>query len=117
MWTLWKETLIKPATTPLAIGAVAYLPCVFGLQHYMQSRPAFELKTPLLLWNLGLSLFSWWMASEVVPLLIAELRGHGSVSEQLCDPTVYERDARSWAIFVFNATKCVEWVSGAHWLA
>ncbi|XP_067130290.1 very long chain fatty acid elongase 6-like [Centruroides vittatus] len=38
--------------------SILYLICIFGGQSYMKYRPAFQLRTFLILWNMGLAIFS-----------------------------------------------------------
>ena len=55
----------------------AYMLVVFGGQLYMQTRPRFELRVPLVIWNTFLSLFSIWGAYRSIPELIYVLNNYG----------------------------------------
>ncbi|CAG0913599.1 unnamed protein product [Notodromas monacha] len=54
-----------------------YMILVFSGRHYMQSRRAFELRTPLVVWNLFLSIFSIIGASRTLPELFHVLTTYG----------------------------------------
>lgn len=55
----------------------AYMIVVFGGQLYMQTRPRFELRLPLFIWNVFLALFSVWGAYRSAPELLYVLGNHG----------------------------------------
>ncbi|KAI1304144.1 putative fatty acid elongation protein 3 [Halotydeus destructor] len=48
-----------------------YVVTVFSLKYIMRNRAPFDLKTPLILWNMALALFSTMGAARVVPEAIA----------------------------------------------
>mmetsp|Transcript_15393 Transcript_15393/g.46408 ORF Transcript_15393/g.46408 Transcript_15393/m.46408 type:complete len:220 (-) Transcript_15393:607-1266(-) len=51
----------------------------------MKNREAFDLKGPLMFWNLGLSIFSWIGASRTVPHLLYNIYTH-SFEDTVCEP-------------------------------
>ncbi|KAK7075972.1 hypothetical protein SK128_024781, partial [Halocaridina rubra] len=55
----------------------AYMIVIFGGQLYMQTRPRFELRKPLFIWNVFLALFSVWGAYRSAPELLTVLANHG----------------------------------------
>ncbi|XP_037070592.1 elongation of very long chain fatty acids protein 6-like [Pollicipes pollicipes] len=54
-----------------------YMVLVFGGQHYMQSRPRFELRNTLALWNFFLAVFSIIGTMRTVPELLFVLKKFG----------------------------------------
>lgn len=55
----------------------AYMLVIYGGQLYMQTRPRFELKIPLFIWNVFLALFSIWGAYRSAPELLYVLNQFG----------------------------------------
>jgi len=69
----------------LPIGALLlYAFVVFAGPRIMKDREAFDLKTPLILWNLGLALFSAMGASRTVPQLLYNLSAF-SFDDTVCN--------------------------------
>jgi elongation of very long chain fatty acids protein 6 len=59
----------------------------FG-QHVMTNRPAWNLRKPMALWNLGLSVFSWVGMFRTLPQLVHNLMTM-SIRDNLClDPRI-----------------------------
>lgn len=52
------------------VSVVSYLATIVGLKKYMVNRPAYDLKIPLAMWNLFLSVFSFFGAVRTVPHLL-----------------------------------------------
>lgn len=74
-----------------------YMILIFGGQHYMASRPRFELRGILCLWNTLLATFSIIGFTRTAPELIHVLRHHGLL-HSICIPrSVYltEYDKKS----------------------
>ncbi|XP_042885566.1 elongation of very long chain fatty acids protein 6-like isoform X4 [Penaeus japonicus] len=55
----------------------AYMIVIYGGQLYMQTRPRFELRMPLFMWNVFLAVFSIWGAYRSAPELLYVLNNHG----------------------------------------
>jgi len=55
----------------------AYMLVIFGVQHYMTSRPRFELKWILVTWNVCLAMFSIWGTYRSAPELLYVLQNYG----------------------------------------
>lgn len=55
----------------------AYMIVIYGGQLYMQTRPRFELRIPLFMWNVFLAVFSIWGAYRSAPELLYVLNNHG----------------------------------------
>ena len=62
-----------------------YMILIFGGQHYMASRPRFELRGILCLWNTLLASFSIIGFTRTAPELIHVLRHHGLL-HSICIP-------------------------------
>ena len=54
-----------------------YMLIIYAGQIYMQNRHRFELRTPLVFWNIFLAVFSIWGASRTLPELFYVLKNHG----------------------------------------
>lgn len=68
-----------------------YMLIIFGGQFWMQNRPRFELRGPLVIWNSALAIFSIIGASRTAPELIHVLRHYG-LFHSVCDPSYIEQD-------------------------
>jgi len=55
----------------------AYMLVIFGLQQYMATRPRFELKGILFIWNVSLAAFSVWGTYRSAPELLYVLQNYG----------------------------------------
>lgn len=62
-----------------------YMVLIFGGQYYMQSRPRFQLRGVLSVWNTALALFSLCGATRTAPELFHVLRNHG-LYHSVCVP-------------------------------
>jgi elongation of very long chain fatty acids protein 6 len=62
-----------------------YMILIFGGQHYMQSRPRFQLRGVLVMWNTALACFSIVGACRTLPELLHTLKNHG-VYHSVCIP-------------------------------
>ncbi|GAB6032158.1 hypothetical protein CHUAL_010810 [Chamberlinius hualienensis] len=54
-----------------------YLPLIFLGRDYMKSRPRFELKGPLIIWNFALTVFSIFGLIRLLPEFISALQNYG----------------------------------------
>jgi len=68
-----------------------YMILIFGGQYYMQSRPRFNLKGVLILWNSLLAGFSIMGAFRTAPELLHVLRNYG-IYHSICIPSFIEQD-------------------------
>jgi len=57
--------------------AAAYMMVIYAGRIYMHSRPRFELRYPLVVWNISLALFSIWGASRTIPEIFYVLHNFG----------------------------------------
>lgn len=69
----------------------AYMLVIFGGQSYMKSRPRFELRGLLCVWNTALAMFSIMGACRTAPELIHVLR-HQGLFHSVCVPSFIEQD-------------------------
>jgi hypothetical protein len=94
------------------LAGVAYLPFVFGLQAWMKNRQAYDLRRPLILWNLFMATFSTaGFFSIVYPLVINWIYPGGGLTprEFICSASYCYKfgDCAIW-VFVFNMSKILE---------
>lgn len=75
--------------------AVAYIILVFLGRAIMEKREKFQLRFPLFLWNLSLTVFSCWGAIRTVPEVFYIVKHHGFRSS-LCDPIFKEGITGFW---------------------
>lgn len=112
-WELMKFSLISDVAewlrnhmeVPLGCSAV-YLVVIFGIQHWMQNRKAFDLRRMLAIWSLFLCIFSAIGSIRIVPVLFRMLSEHG-VHHVLCADTradwLEDNPAGTWTMmFVFS---------------
>jgi elongation of very long chain fatty acids protein 6 len=90
------------------IISVIYMICIFAGRRYMESRPKYELRMPLLIWNLVLAIFSIVGAIRVWPEFIYALTNHGIVYS-VCDSSYAYSITGFWA-FMFCMSKLPELV-------
>jgi len=85
-----------------------YMVLIFGGQYYMQSRPRFQLRGVLSLWNTVLAIFSIIGACRTAPELIHVLKNYG-LYHSICVPSFIEHDrvAGCWS-FLFVLSKLPE---------
>ncbi|XP_059475539.1 elongation of very long chain fatty acids protein 6 [Neocloeon triangulifer] len=81
-----------------------YMILIFGGQHYMQSRPRFQLRGVLVMWNTALACFSILGACRTLPELLHTLKNHG-VYHSVCIPSyiLYDKVSGFWTwMFVLS---------------
>jgi len=92
---------------------VAYLPTVFGLQFLMKSRKAFDLRRPLILWNILMATFSTVGFCCILYPLVENwiYPGKRGIREFICAADYcYEfGDCARW-VFLFNMSKILEFM-------
>ena len=94
-------------TSAVWLSAV-YLIVIFGGQRIMKTRPRFELRTALVMWNITLSVFSVLGAVRAIPEFIFVLKNHGFYAS-ICVPDEFfgETVGMFWA-FLFVLSKLPE---------
>lgn len=88
--------------------SIFYIIVIFSIQRYMKNRPPLELKTPLIIWNIGLALFSIAGTIRMLPGFLHIINEFG-FTFSICDnqygkriqPTVF------WA-WLFISSKVLE---------
>ena len=88
--------------------SVIYLIAIFTGRRYMESRPKYEFRIPLLVWNLLLAVFSIMGAIRVWPEFIYTLTNHGFVYS-VCDNSFVYSITGFWT-FMFMVSKLPELV-------
>ena len=93
---------------PFAICAV-YLILIFGIKYLMKQRKAYDLKYPLAVWNLLLSLFSLVGTVRLIPHLLSVLYTEGFVYTVCEKPTTwYGSSASGLWTWIFIMSKAPE---------
>ncbi|XP_023210118.1 elongation of very long chain fatty acids protein 3-like [Centruroides sculpturatus] len=69
----WTQSFL-PYAVPISL---AYVIIIFSLQNYMKSRPPFQLRWPLVIWNILLAAFSICGTLRLLPGLWISLREFG----------------------------------------
>ena len=93
---------------PIALMAMMYLPAVFGLKQYMENREAFQLKGPLVCWNILLAVFSLYGAIVTLPPAWKKIQSVGTLTA-ICDSSCYYHPAAGMVLY-FNLSKIPEFV-------
>lgn len=83
-----------------------YVVLVFTGQWLMKNRQAFSLRMPLIMWNLGLAVFSIVGAIRTIPELVDSVLFHGVV-HSICNPRFFYGTTGFWA-YAFTASKVIE---------
>ena len=73
--------------------SLLYIITIFYIQHEMKSRKPFSLRIPLIIWNLGLTLFSAATVTRLAPDLISTLTSKGFYAS-FCDASSFHSDPR-----------------------
>ena len=66
------------------VYSIIYVILIYYGRSLMESRPRFELRLPLVLWNLGLAIFSLFGVARCVPEMIHGLAKNG-LQYTICD--------------------------------
>jgi len=88
-------------------AAAIYLIFIYAGQKWMKNRKAFELKTPLILWNLGLAVFSIWSFIRVVPELFQVLSSPNGFFRSVCVREIFNESSAFYG-YLFMWSKVVE---------
>lgn len=79
-----------------------YVATIFGIKKFMQNRPKYDLRQPLLMWSLGLSLFSIWGFWNAGVFHLRHVFEHGWKAGT-CDPVVKDYRIALWTwLFVLS---------------
>lgn len=85
-----------------------YVISIFAIRRFMQDRPKYNLRGPLMAWSLLLALFSLCGFSISGICLFSHLLQHGW-KRSVCDPVIVERQLGLWS-FLFCFSKLPELV-------
>ncbi|NXH45481.1 ELOV6 protein, partial [Dicaeum eximium] len=89
------------------VFSVIYLILIFGIQHFMKKRRPFNLRAPLILWSLSLTLFSfiaaYWIWKQMAFLLLTK-----GFKQSVCSQSFYIHPVSKLWIYLFALSKLVE---------
>ena len=88
-------------------ATVIYLALVFQGRRWMQNRKPFNLRKPLILWNIGLAVFSIIGTASVLPTILHELSHYG-VDYAVCFTNVAANPRVAIWLYLFGLSKLVE---------
>lgn len=88
------------------IASCVYLALVWSGRKWMSTRTAFGLRKPLILWNVGLAVFSMFGAVSVVPNFINTIFVHG-LNYSLCNSILSDPQMAVWGL-LFVLSKVIE---------
>ena len=80
--TRWRPVIGHSMHFPFV--AAAYLAMIVFMQWYMRSRPRYEVRALLVVWNVALASFSILGAARTLPEFVLSLQ-HG-IYYSVCDP-------------------------------
>ena len=86
-WVNW----MRQNWTLSILSSIIYIFVIFGIKLYMRTRPRFELRKPLIVWNLFLATFSLWGTLRVWPDFIYSLVNEGFIYTVCDNQCVYGR--------------------------
>jgi elongation of very long chain fatty acids protein 6 len=91
---------------------VLYIPSVLGLKAFMKNRPAFDLRRPLMFWNIAMATFSFFgFVNIYAPLFNAWIYpGTMTIYDGVCSTWCYHFGAAARWVFLFNLSKILEFV-------
>ena len=89
-WQLW----MKDNWQISIICSIIYIGLVFLGKYLMQSRPKFEIRLPLILWNIFLALFSIIGTIRMWPDFIYSLSKHGYLYTVCNNDSAYGKSMR-----------------------
>ena len=74
-WIDW----MKQYWTLSIVSSIIYTIIILGIKHHMKSRAKFELRQPLIIWNIFLAVFSFWGTLRVWPDFVYFLTNEGFI--------------------------------------
>lgn len=92
---------------PFIIAVFGYLSAIYLGQLLMKNREPFKLKTPLLIWNSALAIFSIIGFTRVFPEMVYSLNKYGFIGS-VCKPTYHETKPTCLWIYLFVLSKFPE---------
>lgn len=91
----WREFLLQNRAWAFYCAGI-YALTIFGLEKYMKTRKAFDLKTPLILWNASLGIFSIMGFVRTVPYIAKYMTGLNGLYESICVRDIPEPPLAFW---------------------
>ena len=89
------------------IASAVYVILLFGGQKWMSTRPAYDLRGSLLLWNTGLAVFSLLGMLSFLPPMVHAVYSY-SFEFAICEaPALQSRNQSLWG-FLFTLSKIIE---------
>lgn len=89
-------------------ASIVYLITISALTQYMKARPAYQLKTPLIIWNTLLAVFSIFGTIRTLPELVSMVSSSGLVGSS-CVSDFHDHDIRLFFwYFAFIYSKLAE---------
>ncbi|NWI41660.1 ELOV6 protein, partial [Picathartes gymnocephalus] len=89
------------------IFSAIYIILIFGIQHFMKERRPFNLRVPLTLWSLSLTLFSVIAAYRIWKQLVFLLLTKG-FKQSVCSKSFYVHPVSKLWVYLFSVSKLVE---------
>lgn len=86
--------------------SVVYVALIFSLRSWMKDKRPFNLRTPLLLWNVVLACISVWMFVKVTYAMTITLGE--SVQKSICSNMAYTDDRFKFVSLVYTTSKVLE---------
>ncbi len=93
----------------LAASLLAYPPVIFGLYQIMKNREAFDLRYPLIIWNMLMALFSLLGTIYLIPLIPYGIDRFGWWTS-VCTRWCYGNGQGEFLVFLFDLSKVLEFV-------
>jgi elongation of very long chain fatty acids protein 6 len=93
----------------LLLSVLLYPPVIYGLKQYMETREAFDLRIPLICWNVFLAVFSLIGSIYLIPIVwpgVATGGWWGSMCTRWC----YAYSFGGFYVFLFDLSKVFEFV-------
>ncbi|ODM93074.1 Elongation of very long chain fatty acids protein 6 [Orchesella cincta] len=101
----WRDLLQKQWLLAFYAAGI-YLVAIFGLERYMKTRKAFNLRVPLILWNGGLGIFSIMGVARTAPVMLEAIKDHG-VMRSICVLDFPNVQMTFWGL-LFGISKFIE---------
>ena len=100
-------TFHRRTWTVCLYATVIYLALVFQGRKWMQNRKPFNLRKPLILWNVGLAVFSTMGTVSCLPTVLHALFNYG-VNHAVCFSDIWDVASVSLWCYLFGLSKLLE---------
>jgi elongation of very long chain fatty acids protein 6 len=108
----WRDQSVKffdDHAVLFAMSVLLYPPVIYWLYHIMKTRNAFDLRLPLILWNVFLAMFSFLGAVALIPLIPDSIQNFGWWNS-VCTRWCYGFAEGEFLVFLFDISKVFEFV-------